>query len=556
MSETPRVADMNARRRAGAAIAMLALGLFLLAFSFAGVGAGSPGQSDSTFVKRGGTLRLAGSGMGSPDTALAYGDPLVSPTCAMLFAYPDAAGSAGARVIPEVVQTYGVSDNGRSYTFELKRSFRFHTGRRVTARSFADAFDRVANPRMQSPLLSLGYLDEIVGAKAVLAGKATSISGVRVLDRYRLQMRLTKPLPDLLGRLTMGFFCPIPPNTPIDPRGIDRPAGSGPYYVADWIPNNRLVLERNPYYPRGERSANVDRIIYRVMDSEACLLATERDEIDLCLDPGWSGETWNRLAQKYGVNKGRLFVTPRLATSFIVLNHDRRAFRGPGQIPLAKAINYAIDRPALVRAYRNYGPGRPTDQMLPPPLGTNERIYPLAGADPSKARKWLRKARYKPRRLVLYWPNFNPDAAESVRLDLKRIGIEVVVRLFGPREHFTRIGSRGEPFDLAYVGWLPDYIDGGAFLAPLASGTNLRKEGSSNASYFNDPRVNARIRAAGLERGAARRDAWADLDVDLMRDNPPWAPFMHFLHRVFVSKSFGCYVDRFGSVDLVAACKK
>jgi len=345
MSETPRVADMNARRRAGVAIAMLALGLFLLAFSFAGVGAGSPGQSDSTFVKRGGTLRLAGSGMGSPDTALAYGDPLVSPTCAMLFAYPDAAGSAGARVIPEVVQTYGVSDNGRSYTFELKRSFRFHTGRRVTARSFADAFDRVANPKLRSPLLGSGYIDQIVGAKAVLAGKATRISGVRVLGRYRLQIRLTKVLPDLLARLTLGYFCPIPRNTPIESNGIDSPPGSGPYYVAEQIVN-RIVLERNPYYSGG-RPANVDRITYRFMSDEACLLATERDEIDLCLQPLWDTDTWQQLAHRY---RKRVFATPTLETWFVVFNHDRRAFSGRGQIPLAKAINYAIDpRPGTPR---------------------------------------------------------------------------------------------------------------------------------------------------------------------------------------------------------------
>jgi len=492
-------------------------------------------------------------GVGSLDPALLSSPragALASATCARLFNDPDAAGSAGARVIPEVVRTYGISRDGKTYTFDLKRSFKFHTGQPVTARSFADAFDRVANPKLRSPLLGSGYIDQIVGAKAVLAGKATRISGVRVLGRYRLQIRLTKVLPDLLARLTLGYFCPIPRNTPIESNGIDSPPGSGPYYVAEQIVN-RIVLERNPYYSGG-RPANVDRITYRFMSDEACLLATERDEIDLCLQPLWDTDTWQQLAHRY---RKRVFATPTLETWFVVFNHDRRAFSGRGQIPLAKAINYAIDRPALVRALP-VRVGRATDQMLPPALGRNERIYPVAGADPRNARRWLRKAKYRPRRLVLYWPNGGSEATQSIKDDLKRIGIDVEVRLFGVGEHFAKIGTRGEPFDLAFDAWSPDWADGAAFFVPLASGTSLRKTGNSNASYFNDPRVNARIRAAGPKRGKARRDAWADLDVGLMRDNPPWAPFFNTVVREFVSKSFGCYVNHFGLVDLVAACKK
>ena len=48
--------------------------------------------------------------------------------------------------MPEVVDRTTVSGDGRTYTFDLKRTFRFHTGAPVTAQSFADAFNRVANP--------------------------------------------------------------------------------------------------------------------------------------------------------------------------------------------------------------------------------------------------------------------------------------------------------------------------------------------------------------------------------------------------------------------------
>ena len=81
--------------------------------------------------------------------------------------------------------------------------------------------------------------------------------------------------------------------------------------------------------------------------------------------------------------------------------------------------------------------------------------------------------------------------------------------------------------------------------------------GNYNVTYYDDPRVNARIRAAGSLRGSTRRDAWADLDVDLMRNDPPWAPYFHTTRAEFVSRSYGCFVYHpLEGVDLVAACKK
>ena len=99
-------------------------------------------------ANRGGTLRLGTGGIDSVDPALAYAGPswmIEWATCAKLFNYPDAAGAAGTRLVPEVVDRYAVSGR-QDYTFVLKRAFRFQTGARVTAQSFADAFNRDANP--------------------------------------------------------------------------------------------------------------------------------------------------------------------------------------------------------------------------------------------------------------------------------------------------------------------------------------------------------------------------------------------------------------------------
>ena len=541
-------------RRLWFSVAMLAVGTALL------VAAGVAWAAANEEAPKGGTLRLGTlADVDFVDPALAYFPDswqLGFATCAKLFNYPDAQGAAGTRLVPEVVKAFTVSRDGRTYDFELKRTFRFHTGAAVTARSFADAFNRVATPRLQSPATT--FIQDIVGAVAVMQGRADAISGVRVLGRYRLQIRLTRAAGEFIVRLTLPFFCPILPGSSVDPAGMDNPPGSGPYYVAERIANRRIVLKRNPYY-RGDRPANVDEVVVTVGESpEACLLAAEQDRIDNCFISPIVG-VYRRLAEQYGINRpgGQFFVGPSLSTWFIHFNHDRQAFKGPGQIALKKAINYAIDRPELARAFGYLG-GRRTDQILPPALGRGASIYPLQGADPATARKWLARARFKPQTLVLYAANrrLGVTLAQVLRFNLNQIGIDLEVKYYDPNTGREKAGTRGEPFDLFINGWTPDYPDPAGLFLPLLN-PDLRPTGNVNYSYFKDARVSARIEAANRLGGAARRKAWADLDADLMRNDPPWAPIIHSTNVTFVSRSYGCFLDHpVYNFDIAAACKK
>ncbi len=86
----------------------------------------------------------------------------------------------------------------------------------------------------------------------------------------------------------------------------------------------------------------------------------------------------------------------------------------------------------------------------------------------------------------------------------------------------------------------------------------MRATGNTNFSYFVRPVGDRQDRGGeSLAAAPARRKAWADLDADLMRNDPPWAPIIHNATATFVSPSFGCFLYHpvYG-VDLAAACKK
>ena len=245
---------------------------------------------------------------------------------------------------------------------------------------------------------------------------------------------------------------------------------------------------------------------------------------------------------------------------YFAFNHDRPAFKGVGQIPLKQAINWAIDRPALVGA-AGYDAGKRTDQLLPTALGRDESIYPLGAVTPrrlAKARALLAKAKFRPRSLVLYTADVDPGAlrARIFQSNLKRLGIDIDIASFPVEAFLEKIANRGEPYDVVLAGWVPDYADPLAFFQKL-DGRNSRQAPGANDARFNRPRYNRAIARIGGLSDEARRWAWAELDADMMRDDPPWAPFVNVARRDFVSKSFGCYfLHPVYRLDIEATCKK
>jgi ABC-type oligopeptide transport system substrate-binding subunit len=547
------------KRKLWLSVAMLAIGAGLLvAAGFASTA--SSGTAKAGAAKAGGTLRLSKStDIDYVDPALAYFTDsweLEYITCAKIMNYPDKPGAAGAQVVPEVAQSYKVSKDGKTYTFVLKKTYKYNTGRTLTAADFQYAMNRDADPKMQSP--ATAYMHEIVGADAVIDGKASSISGI-VAKGNVLTVKLTKSLPDFLARLTMPFFCPLPPGTPHDPDGINNPAGSGPYYIASRQVNRQIITKKNPNY-KGPRPHNVDQIIETIGPTlEACRLETEQNAVDYCVD-GVPPASYKDIADKYGIKgatgNGQFFFNTLLGTSYFALNNNRPAFKG--NLSLRKAVNQGVDRPALVRAGGYLG-GKRTDQILPPSMTTDANIYPIKGAAPAAAKKLASGHMPPGNQLTLYTANRGARVirAQVFQFNMKQIGIDVNVTQFARAVQHAKCGTLNEPFDVCDEGWIVDYADPVTFFEPLLLGTNIHDTENTDEAYFNDPKWNKAIVAAGRLTGAARSKAYAALDINITKQAAPWASFLTLTNRDFVSKSTGCYMYHpVFLMDWAVTCKK
>jgi len=172
---------------------MLAAGASLLvAASFASASGASPS------IHKGGTLKIGTTGnLDSVDPAIAYGTTswwFEFSTRANLYTYPDRAGAAGGKLIPEVAKGFTVSKNGRVYTFHLKSGYRFSDGAKVTAKNFAYAIKRATNKELNSP-----------AGPFIKDKSAVNIAGVKA-SGLTLKITLKRADPNLITVMAMPFF--------------------------------------------------------------------------------------------------------------------------------------------------------------------------------------------------------------------------------------------------------------------------------------------------------------------------------------------------------------
>jgi ABC-type transport system substrate-binding protein len=464
-------------------------------------------------------------------------------TCALLLRYPvGTPPSVRFDLVPEVAERLPVaSRDGRTYTFTIRKGYRFSDSTPVTAANYKRAIERVLNPSMKAPAAE--YLQEVAGVKAV---------------GNRLIVRLTKKVPDFPARMTMPYLCPVPTDLPMDePEGVGAPLpGSGPYYVAEFVRGKQLVLKRNIFY-RGVRPHHVDQMMVQLDDGDAVTRKVDTDALDV--DEVVALSALDELKTKYGVNKARLFSVPSGNIFYVYMNTTRPLFRH--NVKLRQAVNFALDRAALLRVFGPPWTGSLSDEYIPlgSPGYVDGHVYPVAHPNLARALP-LAQGHTRSGRAVLYTCSDILTSclahAQTIQRNLKAIGIEVRIEQFPFAVVETKVGTRGEPFDLAVRRFSVPWVDPYQYVDRQVDGRTIQDTANTNLSYFNSSRYNRMIDRAARLSGQARYEAYGKLAVDIARDGAPMATMFVRNNRFFVSSRVGCVRAGAHGVDLAGLCLK
>jgi ABC-type oligopeptide transport system substrate-binding subunit len=379
----------------------------------------------------------------------------------------------------------------------------------------------------------------VVGFDKALAGgkNPANVSGV-IARGNKLIIKLNQPDGGMLAKLGMPFFQALPLNLKVNPKGAEAYPSAGPYYIASRAVNRRIVVKKNKFY-KGNRPRNIDTFDIDVntnLDQSLLQVRSNQRDYDMA---GLPATAHANLAKTYGVNKGQYQVHQLVETDYVALNTSRSAF---ASAKLRKAVNFAIDRPQMLRQ-RGAFAGKRTDQILPPGMGgfKDAKIYPLKGADYRTAK---RLAGNSCKNVTLYTATSptGQNLAQVLKFNLTQIGCDVNVKSFVGFAIYTAAGTRGEPFDAALVGWNQDYPDPYDFLDILLNGNNIHADNNNNLAYFNNKKVNRLLERANRLTGSARYRTYGNLDIMIQKNYAPWAAYDNRNEREFVSKRTGGYL--------------
>jgi peptide/nickel transport system substrate-binding protein len=507
-------------------------------------------------VKRG-TLRVVNlNDVDALDPGIAYGAAdlaLLRGMVRELYSFDSRLEGEQALVpVPDLADgPYELSPDGRTYTFRIRRGVRYAppVDREVQARDFVYAIERQLDPDHPSPN---PYARLIQGVSEFAAGKARTISGMRALGTHTLEITLDQPASDFPSLLTLPFFSPVPEEyaSRYEPgqEYARHLIASGPYRLKQYTPGRLIELVRNPNWdPRTDplRSAWVDRVTVTIGRSQAGIQqAIEGGEADLNLDsvpPPVS-------------DLQRLSGDPMLARQFAVettgcvhyltLQMDAGPTRS---LAVRRAVNYAIDRQAVVLAIGGRYAGEPASTILSPTLAGYSAfdLYPSqdSAGDPDKARQLLAEAGY-PDGVTLTYVGQSSEKwrtlYEVLRASLERAGIRLRPTFYKGYEAYARslrVRAKRDEHHLGAARWCPDVPGNGSrsFIGVLLDGRTIAPTSNNNFGAYNNPRINALIdQAYGTADAEARTALWGRIDRLLMED-AAWAPLVYDREAFFWS---------------------
>ncbi len=432
-----------------------------------------------------------------------------------LVTFPDGDAS---EILPSLATEWTISDDGLVYTFKLGDEAVFADGSGVTAGDVA---------------FSLNRLRHVNGNPSFLAD---GIAGVEAVDDKTVAITLTEIQPPFLTRLANTAFSITQASVVQANGGTDaedgaetdtareyldqNSAGTGPYTLESWAPQDETVLVRNPDY-WGEAPFFDRVIIVNIAEAATQKAALESGDIDIALDL-----TPDQITDLEGNADIGIFRGPGQWTHFLLMNADPE-LGGPVSDPTVQlAVRYALD----YEGFKQLWPGSVTP-------GTN-MAYFLAGAfqeeqaftrDLDRARELLTEAGYADGfDITLNYPDFVGGGAnmntnaQKLQSDLAEVGINVTLNpgeLQVSLEEY-RNGEQG----FAYWFWGPDVLDPVDVLSFVPGGKVASERSNWNDDNADPEILELRDRAAVESDPMVRAELFASIQ-DYLQQSGIFAPF-------------------------------
>jgi oligopeptide transport system substrate-binding protein len=393
---------------------------------------------------------------------------------------PDPAGGAP---LPAAAESFDVSPDVLTYTFHLRPDARWSNSEPVTAADFVDSYRRLLTPATAAPKANLFFA--VKNSRAFATGALADFSavGLRATDPHTLVITLDRPTPRFPYYVASGPWIPVNPRVVAQyGRSWTAPGhfvGNGPFSLAEWRQQQRIVVEKNPRFRLAGRVRLEEIQFLRFDDGDAEERAYRAGQLDVTMSVPTT-----KLATYARERPAELHRAPLAETRYLAFNTQRAPLNDER---VRRALVQAIDRQKVVDRVL-LGGQVPTYFFLPPqipfdPNGLQLEPFGFIPFEPAAARKALAEAGFSegrnfPRLELTGWAQ-TPVLEAVQEMWRQSLGIEVNLLVRDAKVHLATL--REGQYDIAFITEIPDVADASAVLANFVSGA------SNNYSHWSDP---------------------------------------------------------------------
>ncbi|QFU07440.1 Periplasmic murein peptide-binding protein precursor [Rhodobacteraceae bacterium THAF1] len=391
-------------------------------------------------------------------------------------------------LVPGVALDHTVSDDGMTYTFNLRDDAQWSNGEPVTANDFVYSWRRLANPATASEYAWYMELMQVENAAAVIAGDMPPEElGVRAVDDTTFEVTITTPLPYFPQMLVHASTFPVLESV-VEENGDDWTdagtlVGNGAYTLTEHTLGERVVMEKNDTYWDADNTVMETLTALTINDINQGLtryLAGELDRVDI------PAGQYPRLAEQY---PDQAVSTPYNCSYIYMLNVGEKGPEALKDPNVRKALAYGIDRDIIVERILQGGQ-RPSYNWTHWAIADFERPE-LEWADQmdqaarmEAARELLAEAGYGPDNPLDLTLQYNTSEdhkkiAIAASQMLKPLGVNITLDNYEWKVHTDRM--QAQDFDMARYAWCGDYNEASTYLDLFTS-----YSGHNNGEFFND----------------------------------------------------------------------
>lgn len=384
--------------------------------------------------------------------------------------------------IPGIAESWTISQDGRQYTFKIRKDAKWSNGDPLTAHDFIFSFKRILSPKLGAPYAY--FLFGVKGAEEYNKGSTNDFStvGFIALDDTTLTINLKEPIPYFLSLLTHVAWYPVHSQTvlnsgPMDERGTgwtrpEKMVSNGPFKLTKWSIGDSVGVVKNPYYWDAQ-AVRLNKIyFYPIEDQNTEESAFRTGQLHIT-----EKIPSTKIKHYRETNSPFLRLAPYFMTYAYVFNTQSPPF---DDIRLRKAFSLALDRKAIVENITQKGEF-PAYSYVPPNSAGYFATTQLS-EDIENAKKLLAEAGYPegkglpPIKLLYNTSENHRSIAEALQyMWHKNLGVNVELV---NQEWKVYLQSRGgDDYQLIRFGWVGDYLDPNAFLEVFSSnsGNNFSK---------------------------------------------------------------------------------